>query len=172
MRARWPQYLRNLSAVFFILTAVNSISTLGYAANVTLSWQDNSTNEDGFKVERASNGGIYAQIASVGANTQSYADSGIVAGTSYCYRIRSFNTNGVSSPSNESCVTIPITTFNLNLTKSGTGSGSVTSVPAGISCGVDCSENYSSGTVVSLTATAASGSTFAGWSGDSDCADG
>ena len=36
---------------------------------------------------------------------------------------------------------------------------------AGISCGTDCSETYDSGTSVTLTATAASGSTFFGWIG-------
>jgi hypothetical protein len=56
-------------------------------------------------------------------------------------------------------------TFTLAVTKSGTGTGTVTSSPSGISCGSTCSENFSSGTVVNLTATPDSGSTFAGWSG-------
>ena len=37
--------------------------------------------------------------------------------------------------------------------------------PPGINCGSDCSESYASGTNVTLTASAATGSTFAGWSG-------
>ena len=57
------------------------------------------------------------------------------------------------------------TTFALTVTKAGTGAGTVTSSPAGISCGATCSANYASGTSVTLTAAAASGSTFAGWSG-------
>jgi Divergent InlB B-repeat domain len=154
-----------------LLAAITSTSSWASAASLVLSWQDNSTNEDGFKIERALNGN-YAEIASVGPNVQTYTDSGLLAGTTYCYHVMSFNSSGVSSPSNDSCATIPITTFALALTKSGTGSGSVTSNPAGITCGSDCSEVYSSGTVVSLTATPASGSTFAGWSGDSDCLDG
>ncbi len=53
----------------------------------------------------------------------------------------------------------------LAVSKSGTGSGSVTSSPAGIDCGLTCSASFSEGTVVTLTATPAAGSTFAGWSG-------
>ncbi len=68
-------------------------------------------------------------------------------------------------------------TFNLQkftpkVTKAGNGSGTVTSTPAGIHCGADCQEPYNSGTMVTLKATPATGSTFAGWSGDADCLDG
>jgi len=57
------------------------------------------------------------------------------------------------------------TSFALAVTKSGTGTGTVTSSPPGISCGTTCSANFDNATVVSLTATPDSGSTFAGWSG-------
>jgi hypothetical protein len=53
----------------------------------------------------------------------------------------------------------------LNVTKTGTGSGSVTSSPAGIDCGATCSHAYDQGTAVTLSASPDSGSTFAGWSG-------
>ena len=55
--------------------------------------------------------------------------------------------------------------YSLTVSKTGTGSGTVTSSPAGISCGATCSASYNSGTVVTLTASPAGGSTFAGWSG-------
>jgi hypothetical protein len=54
---------------------------------------------------------------------------------------------------------------NLTVFRTGAGTGTVTSNPAGINCGTDCSESFASGTVVTLTASAASDSTFAGWSG-------
>jgi len=57
------------------------------------------------------------------------------------------------------------TGFALTVTPAGTGTGSVSSSPAGISCPGTCSANFASGTPVTLTATAAAGSTFAGWSG-------
>jgi uncharacterized repeat protein (TIGR03803 family) len=56
--------------------------------------------------------------------------------------------------------------FALSLTKNGTGSGTVTSNPAGINCGGTCSAVFIQGTSVTLTATALSGSSFAGWSGE------
>ncbi len=53
----------------------------------------------------------------------------------------------------------------LTVSTNGSGTGSVSSSPAGIDCGADCSQDYDQGTQITLTATAASGSTFSGWSG-------
>ena len=66
----------------------------------------------------------------------------------------------------------PLATFTLTVSKTGTGSGTVTTSPAGIDCGSDCTELYDDGTTVTLVPAPASGSTFAGWSGDADCTDG
>ena len=51
------------------------------------------------------------------------------------------------------------------LTVTASGSGSVTSSPAGIQCGSACGASFASGTVVTLTASPAGASTFSGWSG-------
>jgi len=61
--------------------------------------------------------------------------------------------------------TFNIGTYTLKVTHGGTGKGTVTSSPAGINCTVTCSATFNSGTVVTLTATAATGSAFTGWSG-------
>ena len=60
---------------------------------------------------------------------------------------------------------VPVGPFTLTVSGTGSGSGQVRSTPAGIRCGTDCTESYTNGTVVNLTATPAAGSTFAGWSG-------
>lgn len=62
---------------------------------------------------------------------------------------------------------IPLTVLRPQLTVSrvGTGSGTVTSNPPGINCGGACSTSFPAGTNMTLTATAATGSVFAGWSG-------
>src|SRR5262249_37898443 len=61
--------------------------------------------------------------------------------------------------------TITTATFVLSVNTSGSGSGVVTSTPPGINCGASCSASFVSGTVVTLTASPAAGSSFAGWSG-------
>ena len=53
----------------------------------------------------------------------------------------------------------------LVVSKAGSGSGTVTSSPAGIDCGATCSSIFSFGAAVTLTAVPAAGSTFTGWSG-------
>ncbi|MGB0120351.1 MAG: hypothetical protein WBP55_05310, partial [Solirubrobacterales bacterium] len=61
--------------------------------------------------------------------------------------------------------------FTLSVDKSGTGTGTVRSTPGGIDCGADCSEDYTDGTKVTLTATPDAGSTFSSFSADG-CLDG
>ena len=64
----------------------------------------------------------------------------------------------------------PPTTATLTVTKAGSGKGRSRSRPAGIICGTDCSQSYTTGTVVTLTAIrAAAGSTLTGWSGACAC---
>jgi len=57
------------------------------------------------------------------------------------------------------------TTYTLYAGRTGTGAGTVTSSPTGISCGTDCTQSYASGTTVTLTTAAGTGSKFTGWSG-------
>jgi uncharacterized delta-60 repeat protein len=54
----------------------------------------------------------------------------------------------------------------LTLAKAGSGTGTVTSNPAGISCGSACAHAFTYGASVTLTAVASAGSQFAGWTGD------
>ncbi len=56
--------------------------------------------------------------------------------------------------------------FALLVNVTGRGSGTISSSPPGISCGNDCSEQYASGTVVTLTAAPAENSFFTGWQGN------
>jgi hypothetical protein len=53
--------------------------------------------------------------------------------------------------------------FELTVSKGGEGEGTVTSSPAGIDCGSECSASFEAGTEVTLTASPAAGSEFGGW---------
>jgi PKD repeat protein len=57
-------------------------------------------------------------------------------------------------------------TFDLSVARQGSGSGQVTSSPAGIICGTTCQVSLDPGAVVTLTASPDTGSIFTGWSGD------
>src|SRR5262245_8175471 len=91
-----------LSFLFTLLTVFSSPAVVT-AAQLTLSWSDNSTNEDGFRIERRTDTGTYAEIATVGVNTASYTDVNLPNGTNYCYRVRAYNPGGMSGYSNERC---------------------------------------------------------------------
>ena len=55
-------------------------------------------------------------------------------------------------------------TYALTVGKTGAGSGTVSSLPSGIDCGVTCTNSFDEDTLVTLTAVPASGSAFTGWS--------
>jgi Domain of unknown function (DUF4082)/Galactose oxidase-like, Early set domain/Divergent InlB B-repeat domain/Kelch motif len=74
------------------------------------------------------------------------------------------NPGGAASNAVAFTVTSP-PSFTLTVSKTGGGGGTVKSAPTGINCGGDCSQSYSSGTAVTLTATPNKTSVFDGWSG-------
>lgn len=62
--------------------------------------------------------------------------------------------------------TFNVTPETLDVYRKGDGAGVVTSAPAGISCGTSCEHPYDYGSSITLTAGAAPGSAFTGWTGD------
>jgi hypothetical protein len=68
--------------------------------------------------------------------------------------------------------TIAANKVTLTISKSGTGNGTITSLPAGIDCGVDCQASFNAAALVKLKVQAATDSKFVGFSGNEDCGDG
>lgn len=91
------------------LTAPDPPSNLSAApassSQINLTWNDNSDNEDGFRLERCNgsavfcdaNPGNFSQIAQLPANSNAYNDSGLTASTTFSYRVRAFNGVGDSA---------------------------------------------------------------------------
>lgn len=83
----------------------------------------------------------------------------------YVFRVQALNRFGNGGPGVEVGVDVEPDRFVLRVSRTGTGEGAVTSVPAGIDCGPDCEEGFEEGRTVTLTAEAAAGSSFDGWEG-------
>ncbi len=84
--------------------------------------------------------------------------SGACSGTSSTCTVSMTSANAVTATFNS-------VNYALTVSKAGMGTGTVTSSPAGVSCGASCTANYAYGTSVTLTVAPAAGATFAGWSG-------
>ncbi len=98
--------LLNADVLVTIPSPPSALSTLATSTTqITLSWTDNSNNEVGFKIERSTNGVNFSQIATVAANITSYTDNNLSASTTYTYRVRSYNSAGDSTSSNNSSAT-------------------------------------------------------------------
>ncbi len=76
---------------------------------VELNWSDNSTSENGFRIERCTGAGCtsFAEIGTVAPNVVTYSDSGRSPSTDYRYRVRAFNAGGNSAYSNIANATTP-----------------------------------------------------------------
>ena len=75
-----------------------------------LLWQDNSTDEGNFKIERWINGGsTFAPAGTVGADVVTFNDTGLAASTRYCYRVYAENSGGPSTYSTTTCATTAAT---------------------------------------------------------------
>jgi len=72
------------------------------SSQINLTWVDNATSEQGFKIERCSGAGCsnFAQIAMVGTDVTGYANTGLSGSTSYSYRVSAYNGSGDSDYSN------------------------------------------------------------------------
>jgi hypothetical protein len=74
------------------------------AARLTLDWVDNAGGIANFIIERKTGTtGTYARIATTSMGITTYTDSAVVAGTTYCYRVKASNASGESGYSNEAC---------------------------------------------------------------------
>jgi uncharacterized protein (TIGR02145 family) len=79
----------------------NLTATIISQTEIDLSWVDNSDNETGFRIERSQNGGTdWTTVSSTSADVAAYKNSGLLAGSSYSFKVMAFNSAGNSGYSN------------------------------------------------------------------------
>jgi uncharacterized protein (TIGR02145 family) len=96
-------------------------------SEIQLTWSDNCSFEDGYKLERSEDGATFTQIAELGANITEYTDTGLNYGTDYTYRVKAFtdenesgyatsNTTNTSFPAPTNLTATPLNDSEIQLT--------------------------------------------------------
>jgi len=107
----WLRRARFVAVAAFVTLGLVLVlgSTPAHAAQLTVTWSDATPDDHtGFKVERKTGTtGAFAQAATTGPTVMVYLDTTLTAGTTYCYRVRAYNTAGDSPYTAEACAVAP-----------------------------------------------------------------
>lgn len=85
----------------------NLTATAKSSSQIDLAWSDNATNEANYVVERSTGGGSFVTLETLGANRNSYINSGLTPSVTYTYRVSATNSAGSSATSNTASATTP-----------------------------------------------------------------
>jgi pyrrolidone-carboxylate peptidase len=86
-------------------TPTNMAATTVSSTQVNLTWSATGENQAGFKIERKTGSGDFAEITDTPPSAVSFSDTGLQMGTTYTYRVKAFNDAGESGYSNEASAT-------------------------------------------------------------------
>ncbi len=109
---------------------------------ISAEWQDNSTSETGYELERRASGGTFSLLQNLNADTVWHPDNTVLPGVIYQYRVRAKGSPADSSWSGIATATAPgtatayqqwLNTYGLPMDASGTGSSSATPLSDGTS---------------------------------------
>src|SRR5207249_8095526 len=78
----------------------NLTATAASTSQINLTWQDNASNESGFRVEQSLDGTTFTPAGTASADSTSFSVTGLSAGTTYYFRVLAFNGAGDSTWSN------------------------------------------------------------------------
>jgi len=152
-----------------VANAAVNMSTTGFTA----SWNVVS-GATGYVLDVATDSGFINLVSNYNnsdvANVTSFDVAGLSPGTTYWYRVSAYNAGGTSSNSNAVVLTTLTGAIsrNLSVNISGTGTGSVNSIPSGIACTSEAScpaASYQDGAVVNIIQIPGANSVFTGWEG-------
>ncbi len=100
--AKMKIFIIAVALVFLLASALFYLLSFLARDGAAVVWRDNSTNEDGFYIEKKPVGASnFMRIARVGPNVTTYFDASGVPGD--CYRVQAYNAAGMSGYTNEAC---------------------------------------------------------------------
>src|SRR5262249_4273367 len=85
----------------------NLTATASSDSRIDLTWQDNASNEDSFRIERSLDGVTWGLVGTTGAGVTAFSDTTVSASTTYRYRVQATNAGGGSPYSNVAGTTTP-----------------------------------------------------------------
>jgi hypothetical protein len=85
----------------------NLVAQAYSTTEIQLTWQDNSTNEDNFLIEKSTNGVTFTQFNMRSTNTTAFRVVGLTPGATYWFRVRAKNASGTSAYTNHASATTP-----------------------------------------------------------------
>jgi titin len=106
--------------------APTGLSATVAGAAISLGWVDNSTNEDGYRVERSTDDLTYTTLASLPKASTTYSDTTAVPGQIYYYRVQAYNLGGASAYTATVNATVPNTALPLGWTSQDIGNTGAT----------------------------------------------
>jgi N-acetylmuramoyl-L-alanine amidase/Secretion system C-terminal sorting domain/Fibronectin type III domain len=110
IRAEVSQQINNDCALENLAAPTNLTAEVLSATSVKLQWQDNSTNENNFIIQRSvSNNSNFVLVGNVSENVTTYTDNNLQANTAYFYQVRAENAANVSDFSNQVGIATVIT---------------------------------------------------------------
>lgn len=148
---------RNVTATFTAIPYTLSVTKTGVGSGVVSAAAAGI--DCGSTCSKVVNAGTSVTLSAVAATGSKFAGwSGACTGTALSCTVAMSQSRSVTA-------NFALLSFGLTVAKDGSGLGSVTSSPSGISCGTTCTVTRTFGTVMSLNPVPAAGSAFGGWGG-------
>jgi subtilisin family serine protease len=120
-------------AVSFLRIPTNLTATAASTTKISLSWSDNASCEDGYKIERKISGGVWTALPVTSPkDSSSFTDSGLTPDTTYTYRVKAYNDLAESFPSTEESAKTLLTEPPANRESGGCSIGARQNTPTAI----------------------------------------